>query len=291
MNNNNNVNTSKLKRMFKSKGFVTAFCAVAAVAVLLVGYNWRINSATKPINVPVANKRLTQKHLITDDDIEYVQIPQGALSGDYITDSRNIIGRYVNYDTTIPQGSLFYNDSIVLGSDLPDEALLNVPDGETLYYLTVNMLTSYTNSILPNRYIDLYVSTKQDGKALVGKLFENIKVLQVKTSDGLNVFENSDETRTPYVILFSLKEEDHLLLRKLTAINNYSISSGDSGFSRIELIPVPTNAYYKEGEDSEIAAQVSSQYLKDYILNLSAEVPEDINVDTYTPPTSGNKSE
>ena len=47
----NNLNASKFKRMIKSKGFVTAICAVLAVVVLIVGYNVRINNATKQINI------------------------------------------------------------------------------------------------------------------------------------------------------------------------------------------------------------------------------------------------
>lgn len=284
----NNLNASKLKRMVKSKGFVTALCAMLAVAVLLVGYNIRINSATKPVKVPVANKRLTTRHLITEEDIKYVDIPQGALDGDYIANKEQVINQYVNVDTTIPEGSLFYRGAVVSKNDLPDEALLSVPEGETLYYLTVNMLTSYTNSILPNRYVDIYVSTKENGKALVGKLFENVKILQVKTADGQNVFDDSEESRTPYVIMFSLKEEDHLLLRKVTAINNYSISSADSGFARIDLIPVPTTAFYKDG-DTEVKAEVSSQYLKEYILNLSETIPEDIKVEDFVTSDDSSK--
>ena len=101
------------------------------------------------------------------------------------------------------------------------------------------MLTSYTNSILPGNYIDIYLSTKETDKALVGKLLENVKILAVKTSEGLNVFEDSTDARTPHVIIFSLPEEYHLLLRKINAINSYSIASAESKFSRIEIIPVP----------------------------------------------------
>lgn len=276
----NNLNTSKLKRMMKSKGFVTALCAVLAVAVLLIGYNVRLNNATKPVKVPVARTRLTTRHQITEDDIIYVNVPQGALGGDYYSNAGYVIGQYVNVDTTIPEGSLFYRGAIVSKEDLPDEALLDVPDGETLYYLTVNMTTSYTNSILPNRYIDLYISTKDDGKALVGKLFENVRVLQVKTADGKNVFENSEESRVPYVIIFSLPEEYHLLLRKVTAINNYSISASDSGFSRIEISPVPTNKFYHD-EDNELKVTVASNRLKEYIENLSNILPEDVVDDNF----------
>ena len=278
-NNNNNVNISKIKKITKSKSFVTATCAVLAVLVLIVGYNLRIRNATQPVRVPVATRRLTARHLITEEDIRYVEIPSGALSGDYYPRAEYVIGDYVNYDTTIQEGSLFYVGSVVSRDELPDEALLNVPEGETLYYLTVNMLTSFTNSILPGRYIDIYISTESDEKALVGKLLENVKVLQVKTSDGRNVFDDSEDSRVPYVIMFSLPEDQHLLMRDINAINSYSISSGSSGFSRIEIIPVPTKAYYKDG-DKEIQSTVSSDYLKDYILNMAAVIPENITVPT-----------
>lgn len=279
----NNVNASKFKRMVKSKGFVTAACALLAVAVLLVGYNVRIKNVTKPVRVPVASQKLTTRHKITEEDINYVQIPQGALGGDYYYNTSDIVGKYVNVDTTVPTGSLFYKEAIVPASDLPDEALLNVKEGETLYYLTVNMLTSYTNSILPNRYIDIYISTKENGKALVGKLIRNVKVLQVKTADGRNVFENSEESRTPYVIMFSLPESQHLLLRQITAINNFSIASENSGFSRIEIIPIPTTAYFKDG-DEDVKPEIASEYLKELISSLAEEVPDSTdNLDFLNP--------
>lgn len=279
----NNVNTSKVKRMVKSKGFVTAACAVLAVVVLIVGYNIRIKNVTKPVRVPVASQKLTTRHLITEEDLDFVEIPRGALGGDYYSSASDIVGKYVNVDTTVPTGSLFYKEAIVPASDLPDEALLNVKEGETLYYLTVNMLTSYTNSILPNRYIDIYISTKENGKALVGKLIKNVKVLQVKTADGQNVFENSEESRTPYVIMFSLPESQHLLLRQITAINNYSIASENSGFSRIEIIPIPTTAYFKDG-DEDVKPEIASEYLREMISSLAEEVPDSTdNLDFLNP--------
>lgn len=283
-----NANVSNFKRMIKSKSFVTALCAILAVAVLIIGYNIRIRNATQPRKVPVATRRLTARHLITEEDIRYVEIPSGALSGDYYS-SPAMIGMYVNYDTTIQEGSLFYRGAVVSKDELPDEALLNVPEGETLYYLTVNMLTSFTNSILPGRYIDIYISTKANDQALVGKLLENIKVLQVKTSDGKNVFDDSEESRVPYVIMFSLPEEQHLLMRDINAINNYSISSGDSGFSRIEIIPVPTTSFFKDGEQ-EIKSTVSSDFLKDYILEKSAVIPENVSVNNTVSSNTPNQT-
>lgn len=270
--NGNNLNASKLTRMFKSKGFVTGLCGVLAVAVLIIGYNIRINNATKPVSLPVAKYTIDPKTKITDDMIEYREIPRGVLNSEYYVNKNQIINKYTKINAVIPAGSMFYTELLTDKEELPDAALYDIPKGETLYYLTVNMLTSYTNSILPNNYIDIYMTTRDNGKALVGKLLKNIKILAVKTSDGKNVFEGGDTTRVPYVIIFSLPEDQHLLLRKITAINNYSIANETGGFSRIDITPVPTNVNIDNRSD-EIVSEVSSEYLRTFVLNMAAELP------------------
>ena len=270
-----NVNANKMKRMFKSKGFVTGLCAIAAVAVLLVGYNIRINNVTKPVELPVAKFTIEPRTKITDDMIEYKNIPRGALNSEYYNNKNAIINKYTKDNATIPKGSMFYTELLTETADLPDSALYDLPEGQTLYYLTVNMLTSYTNTILPDNYIDIYMSTKDNGKALVGKLLQNVKILAVKTSEGKNVFEGGEEGRIPYVIIFALPEDQHLLLRKVNAINNFSVANETGGFSRIDIIPVPTNVSINNRDD-EVVSEVSSTYLKEYVLKLAAELPDEI---------------
>ncbi len=286
-----NVNTSKFKGLLKSKGFITALCAVLAVAVLLISYNIRVNQAVKPVKIPVAKQTIQPRRLITEDMIEYRNVPKGGLSGNYYDNPNLIVGKYSNVNSIIPQGSMFFKEAVVSREELPDSSLYEVPKGETLYYLTVNMLTTYTNSVLPGNYIDLYLSTKFSNKALVGKFIKDIKVLAVKTADGKNVFENADESRTPYVIIFSLPEDQHLLLRKINAINNYSVANPNSGFARIELIPVPNTVNYTDTTES-VKTVVNSQYLKEYVLNMSASIPEDIpDINIETPQTEKPKTE
>ncbi len=270
----NNLNASKISRMIKSKGFVTAVCAALAVIVLVVGYNIRINNATKPVRVPVASHTIEQKHQITQEDYTYVYIARDALKGNYITNVNEIVGKYTNVNVIIPEGSMFYKDTLLSKDELSYKSVLDLKDGETLYYLTVNMLTSYTNSIIPGNYIDIYISTKEDGLAVVGKLLQNVEVLQVKTSDGKNVFDSNDESRVPYVIIFALPEEEHLLMRKINAINNYSIASGTSSFSRIDVIPVPVNTNLKQ-DDKEIKTEVSSNFLRERILARALPIPDE----------------
>ena len=65
------------------------------------------------------------------------------------------------------------------------------------------------------------------------------------------------------------------MLRKVNAINSYSIAAANSNYSRIELIPVPTTTNFGN-TDEEIEINVSSQYLKEYIDNMALIVPEDV---------------
>ena len=60
-------------------------------------------------------------------------------------------------DTVIPEGSLFYGRAVAEQEQLPASIILKYPKGYVLYYMSVNMETTYSNSIYPNNYIDVYL--------------------------------------------------------------------------------------------------------------------------------------
>ena len=271
---NGNFNASKFKDFFKNKNTVTAICAILIVIVLILGYNIRVKNATKPVYIPVARKTILPRTEITPQLVDVIEVPRAAISGKVYTNANDIYGKYTNINTMIPAGSMFYNEAVTTKSELPDATLYDVEEGETLFYLGVNMVTSYVNSILPGNYIDLYISTKENNRALVGKLIRDVRVLAVKTADGQNVFENTEKQGVPYLVIFALPEEQHLLLRSINAINNYSVYATTPGYSKIELFPVPTTTT-ADGLDVPPKSYISSNYLKDYILDMASVVPEE----------------
>ena len=270
----NNLNASKITNFLKNKNTVTAICAVLIVVILLVAYKIRVDRATTPSKIPVANVTIQPRTEIPADMISYISVPKSALNGNYYSNISALVGKYTNVNTIIPQGSLFYAEAVISKEELPDAILYEKPEGETLYNLAVNMRSTYTNSILPGNYIDLYITTKENNKALVGKLLSNIKVLAVKTSDGKNVFENTEEVRVPATVYFSVPEEQFLLLRSIEAINSYSAYDTATGSSKIDVIPVPTSVSDK-GLETKLEPNVSSKYLKSYIETLSQAIREE----------------
>ena len=243
----------KFKKFITNKNTVTIIGLLLIVGILYFVYNRQIKTATNPIKVPVAKVTIQPKTLITKDMIEYIEVPSVAVKKTTMTNSQNIIGKYSNYNTMIPAGSMFYTDALITKDELPDSALMDVADGEVLYNFPVTMNTSYQNSIMPGSKIDIYMKAMNDDHVLmVGKLLENVNVLAVKTNDGLNVFENTSERRTPAYIFFGVSPEIHILLRKASYLTNYSVV----------LFPVPHGATYSNESNEAI---VSTDELKEFI--------------------------
>ncbi len=247
----------KLKRFFQNKNTVTIIGLLLVIAIIGFGYNYRVQQAINPIkNIPYAKVTIQPRTKITEDMIGYTNIPPAMMMGSVIKNAKDIISKWSNYNTIIPKGSLFFKDTVVEVSQLPDSAFISIEEGYTAYNLSVNTQTTYGNSIFPGNYIDLYFKAlNADGKIIVGKLVSNIKVLAVKDNKGNHVFENSKDTKTPSIIIFAVPEEMHIMLRKASYLVNVRTVSA-------ELIPVPSTESYSTEPGS---ITLSSQYLKSFI--------------------------
>ena len=262
------------KKFLTNKNTVTVIGVLAAIVILYIGYNMRINQAITPITVPYALEEINPGVQITEDMVGTKEIPQSMSDGTILTDTADFIDMYSNADSVIPEGSLFYTRSVVSREQLPGSIILDYPRGYVLYNLDVDMASTYSNSIYPGNYIDIYLKVQNvvdpnnpaasgDDRIMVGKLLENVKVIAVYDSDGNNVFANLDEKTTPAQIIFAVPEEYHILLRKASFLRAYES----------EIIPVPT-AESLEDEPGDV--NLSSEDLKNFINNVTAMTEEDI---------------
>ena len=260
-----------LKRFLSNKNTVTILGVIAGVLVLYIGYNWRVKQAIKPITVPYAKVEISSRTQITSDMIGYMEVSKSLIdkSPNLIQNVGQILNNYAAYGVTIPANSFFYTTSVMTEDSIPDSAFADIPDKYTIYSLSVNLHTTYGNSICPGNYIDLYLKATDDsGKIIFGKLIESIEVLAVKDSSGNHVFETTSESRTPSELLFAVPDEMYLLLMKAGYI-----SGG------VEIIPVPRNASYSENPGETL---VSSDYIKNFVLSKTATIPDNIIITNET---------
>jgi hypothetical protein len=215
------------------------------------------------IRVPMANETIEPLKQITSSDITWIEIPKPYnLQSIYIEES-DIVGKYSGVGATIPKGSMFYRETLFNKEDIPGTWLVKLEKGEVPTYLSIDTISTYGNSILPESYIDIYVNINDKSNKVVtyGKLIENVKILALKDSSGANVFENYENISSPAFIYFGLNEGIHELLEKAKSL------------STIEITIIPQND--KSSINKKVI--VSSEYLRDYIDSKTLKLPENSN--------------
>ncbi len=238
--------TGGLKKILANKNTVTVVGIVAVVFILYFAYNWRINQAITPMAVPYAKELIKPGTQITQDKIGMTDVPATmAKEGKIITNVSDVVDKYANADTVIPEGSLFYDRQVVKKEQLPANIILNVKNGYVLYNMAVTSESTYGNSIYPGNYIDIYMKimkkatqgqTVAEDHIMLGKFISNVKVIAVNDSAGNSVFANVEEKATPAMLIFAVPEDIFVMLKKAEYLGNYDAT----------LIPVPTNESLKD---------------------------------------------
>ena len=249
----NNLSSS-IKKFVSNKNTITIIGVILCIVILYVGYNFRINQKVSLSRVPYANQTIQPRTEITEEMVSYMNVPAAFIKGSYYNASNQIVGKYAKDDVMIAEGSLFYTDFLTDTSTVSNSAFSNVKSNETVISYNVGMDSTYANSMMPGDIINVYFKAKDDnGTIMFGKFISNITILDVKSSDGQRVFENTTESRTPAYMLFALPEDMHLLFRKAIYLSNTY---------EVELILVP-NTQKQEKNDMEV--YVSSKDIQTFI--------------------------
>lgn len=267
-----------MKSLLRNKSLVTIVLFAACAAIIIYAYNYRVNKAIQAVQVPVATRTLYGREQITANDFTTVKVASAMITNNVIRNISDIEDKYVNYNTIIPEGSLFYSKSVVDWSVMPDSTWASINNDNTIVSIAVDSQSTFGNSIYPNDNIDLYYrNTNADGELFVGKLIEGIKVLAVKDKNGEHIFRRSSNQTDSSQLIFSVPEDLHLLLRKAMYVPGG------------QIFPVPRNLNYSKEAGPTV---VKSDYIRSFILakcwDLKPDYIESNNITNTTP--SGNNT-
>ena len=221
-----------LGKLFHNKSIVTLISLIICIVVLFVAYRYRVNTAIHAIDVPIAKRDLQAREEITEDSFETIKIAQSMISNNVIRNKNDLIGKYVNYNTFIPQGGMFYTSAVVTWDQMPDSAWADIQEGYTIFSLKVTTATTYGNSIYPGDKIDLYYQNTINGKTFLGPLIEGIEVLAVKDENGSHIFKKSAEQKNAAALIFSVPDDMFSIIKRAYYISGSTI------------LPVPRNSSY-----------------------------------------------
>lgn len=240
----------KIKKLLLNRNTVTILGVLAGVIALWFAYSITLDKAVKPTRVPVAVKDIPAGSIITKDDIEYVDINRDVLKkASIITSSSQLINYYVNNNTSVTKGSMFYTSQVVKKDELIDRDLEIIPENYKIYWLSIDNTTTYANSIYPGDKIDLWLLTKVENNYVYEPFITNIEVLSVKDSKGQNVFD-VNSGRTPAVLAFAVPNDIFVYLSKVGFLSGMS------------LYPVPIN---KNNADKDATTEISNKELQTLI--------------------------
>lgn len=253
----------KVKRFLQNKNTVTILCVLAGILLLYVIYNQRIQSAVKPVKIPYAKEVLASRHLITSDDISYIEVSTTVLNKmpNIIRNSSELLGYEVAYGDTIQQNGFFYKNDVTdtATNKQNASAVNNIEDNYYPIQIKVTLHSTFGNAIYPGNYIDLYYSGKDsNNRFMYGKFISSIKVIDVTDSNGSSVFETGSESRTPTQLIFAVDASTKVLLADAEKIGG-------------TIIPVPRNKSYSANPG---ATKVSSSYLESYVKAQAAIIPD-----------------
>ncbi len=267
----NNI-IAKIKSGLLNRNTVTILGVLAGVIILWLIYSSTLNKAVNPIKVPVANKELTAGTIITKDDIDYVEINSDVLKkASVITKSSQLIGYYINNDTSVTEGAMFYDSQVVTKDELTTRDIEKAPEGYKIYWMDVDLSTTYANSIYPGDKIDLWLKTDMDSMYIYEEFITSIEVIAVRDASGYDVFGDATTSRTPAVLVFAVKDEMYDYLSYINYLSN------------TKLYPVPRNkAYTDAAAEPEIVNDLLIQYIDSQVLQLNS---------TNTTNTNQNSSE
>lgn len=227
---------SNIKNLLLNRNAITIIGVLVGVFVLWFIYNKTLTRAISPLRVPIATKDITAGTLITSEDYEFVEVSRDfAKKANVITSSANLINHYVNNGTSIAKGAMFYSSQVVTKDNLVERDLELIPEGYKIFWLKVDLTSTYANSIYPGDKIDLWLRIKHEiteGKIVYGEFITSIDVLSVKDSSGLNVFDVTDGSRRPAWLVFAVDNEMWQILSEIKNLGG------------LEIIPVPKNKQY-----------------------------------------------
>lgn len=248
------------KRFIGNKNTVTLLAIIVCVVILWLFYNGRVKKAVSTAYVCRATEAIPARAQITQDMVSTTKVLSSQVTPNMVTDCSQVIGKYVSYATEMQPNSYFYEGNLMTKEEMPNSAFENIPDGFTIYNMSVSFDSTYANSIFPGQYIDLWMRTQDETGALIyGKFIQSINVLGVKDSEGQNVFETTIETREPSQLLFAVPDDLYKLLK-------------EAEYLGMEIVIVPRNNNYSANPGETLK---SSEYLVSLIENQAGDIPDE----------------
>ncbi len=154
------------------------------------------------MDVVVVNKKVTQRHLLEENDLTTIKTSRHLVPDDAILDKESLVGQYIKMEHTLLKNQIIRNDNIETLSEAIDAPHLLLFEDQRVYALKKDVVGTAGATLQTGSYVDIAVQVKKEDE--YGVIIENVRVVGVKDRQGVDV----EVGKVPHVILLAIDTQD-----------------------------------------------------------------------------------
>lgn len=218
----------------KKKGLALFIVILLSILCLILGIILYIDSKLEMTNVFIAKYTLTNRTLISEDEIKEISVPKKYLNEEVLLSKEDILGKYVKINTSIPKGSFFYDDALDTYEEIKDKLNTDLLDNEVSFDISANHIKANQAYLNKGMYVDIYLTISKD-KVLSDLLINNIKIIGLYDSNKREI-KDYDRDSLLSSICFAVPKDALPYLNKAEVLGELSIVVGNNTYSKTKSV-------------------------------------------------------
>lgn len=168
-----------------AKRLIVSFILAIGISLLLYGATqWKVKAEVKPTPIIVAKTDIPPHTKITEEMLNTsVVVPKQGVPPNAILKKEKLVGKYTQVDYGVSKNSYFYQYKVVTADELLDAERMKLKDGERLWTLKADIVSSAAGNLVPGVRVDVwFTGHDEDKKVVSGKLYEDVRVIGAKNN-------------------------------------------------------------------------------------------------------------
>ena len=181
--------------------------------------------------VAIAKYSLKNRTLISEDEIEFVKVPEAYLNEEVLVSKEDIVGKYVKINTLVPKGSFFYKGALDDYENIKDKLGNELLEDEVNFDISANNIKVNQAYLTKGMYVDIYLTINTD-KVLSDLLINNVRIIGLYDN---NYHEIKDYDIDSYLqdISLAVNKEALPYLNKAEVIGELSIVVSNDSYKNV----------------------------------------------------------
>lgn len=218
--------------MPKRKTLIKTVLFLLFIILTVLGIYFYCEKKLEIKEVYVAKYNLSNRSLISEEEIEIKRVPLSYLSEEIYLNKEDIVGKYVKINTIVPKGSFFYRGALDTLDNMKDKLASDLLTGEVSFDIYARDIKANQAYLLKGMYVDLYLTINKD-RVLSDLLINNLKIIGLYDINH-NEIKDYDNNTILETIVLAVPKEAVSYLNKAQVIGELSLVIGENTYKDVK---------------------------------------------------------